>query len=511
MSAIGDYVHYNASRYMKYGTSKNEDGQKVSSSTWHKITRSIRKKVIRTNYNSREIKEIEEKYNYFRRLVTEGSESEYKEIREKIKEKMLENFSSQLDTDKTIFSFERGDVYNLDKQAVQKDVQNLQQTPTSIRKNLSGKQITYLDTVLKRFKIAYQNLQEIRAVDEKKRVRQLLDEALIEFRAVAQVENQLLKELKLSGIHTSKDIALASTAKEALNKINIAFGLSESQNLGKVLGTFEEYIGHAIVLAIKGVTLNSLNNWEKEFNTSVSNGGSKHTWGSTGADKIIDIDQDILAQLKSSFIIKDKNGKYSFNTKYHSEQKMDVSLTYDGVGGTDPKKLSIKNYNLFSTSPIHIVTASPLSTFLFNIGDIDVTNHFLNIFASHKNPSSSFRECRKIADNAFALQLLWAGLSGKGAGKTSGFADIFVVNNNKSNKNEVKMWDIGALINNIIKKGDLQKDLITKPEISKIVLDNRRATAETNEKAVQKRLAILIVKAHEEKIEASIAKRVLQY
>ena len=60
---------------------------------------------------------------------------------------------------------------------------------------------------------------------------------------------------------------------------------------------------------------------------------------------LIDIDQDILAQLKSSFIIKDKNGKYSFNTRYHSEQKMDVSLTYDGVGGTDPKKLSIKNYN----------------------------------------------------------------------------------------------------------------------------------------------------------------------
>ena len=190
---------------------------------------------------------------------------------------------------------------------------------------------------------------------------------------------------------------------------------------------------------------------------------------------------------------------------------MDVSFTYDPKNNKTAA-LSIKNYNLYSSHPIHIVTSSPLSTFLFNIGKVDVINHFLNIFASHKNPTSDFKACRKIADDAFALQLLWAGLSGQGVGKTEGFADIFVVNNNKDPNNGVKMWDIGSLIDSIVKKGNLQTDLIATPPISSIILDNIYSTTEkSREKNIQRRLAKLILSAHAQKIEASINKRVLQY
>ena len=82
---------------------------------------------------------------------------------------------------------------------------------------------------------------------------------------------------------------------------------------------------------------------------------------------------------------------------------------------------------------------------MFNIGDVDITNHFLNILATHPRYPSAFQKSRQIAQEALGYYLLWAALTGRGVGKTEGFADVFVVNNNKD-KNGVRVFDINSLI-----------------------------------------------------------------
>ena len=43
MSKIGEYVHYNASRYMKYGTTKKTNGKNVSIGLWQNIKKDMYK------------------------------------------------------------------------------------------------------------------------------------------------------------------------------------------------------------------------------------------------------------------------------------------------------------------------------------------------------------------------------------------------------------------------------------------------------------------------------------
>jgi hypothetical protein len=260
-------------------------------------------------------------------------------------------------------------------------------------------------------------------VDSQEKITQLLDEVYETFKTLVFSKDKIMKELNLTnlpGVKKDKDLLLVNNAKDVIYLIDVIMGAIGSDNLSKALGEFEEYIGHAVNLGIKAEATNAIVDWEKDLLKAVQNGGSNVTIGKTASGDFVKINQDILKELskESSFIVQDDSGKYTFKTDYQSEQKMDVSFNYDPKNSNKTAALSIKNYNLYSSHPIHIVTSSPLSTFLFNIGDINVTNHFLNIFASHKNPPSSFKTCRDIANDAFALQLLWAGLSGRGVGKT---------------------------------------------------------------------------------------------
>ena len=189
---------------------------------------------------------------------------------------------------------------------------------------------------------------------------------------------------------------------------------------------------------------------------------------------------------------------------------MDLLFTYDSVN--DKKAaLSIKNYNLFSGHSVSLVGASPLSTFLFNMGNTDWTNHFLNIFTIHPTITSDFRQCRNIANEAFGYYLLWAAMTGQGVGKKEGFADILVVNNNAT-KDEVKMWDMGSLIKKIIDKSNIKNDLITDPFISAIEIENAwEDGGKKRGQQIQMRLTKVLLKTHAIKISAGIHPRVLQY
>lgn len=517
MSKIGEYVHYNASRYMRYGTTKKTDGKNVDIGLWQNIKKKMYKKAVEKVYSENTVQEIEDKYNAFRKMITTTNSQELTKVREKITSLMMDKFKD-INKD-TILDFEKGDIYNsLDETSVNKAIKNIKEVKGKFKTDKTGQtSVKYVtENVLKQFTDAYNNLQSISNVSKREEIKKYLEKTESAFLEAVKIENEQLKQEKLIGVHTSETAVTLQTYKNAIDTIRTLIGLNDNRKLSAAKGTFEEYIGAAAALAAEGRAAGVLHEDLEKYilnnlDAKIASGGSLKTKGSIQSDMAA-ISQIVAKELKdSSFIIKDETGKYSYNLTYESEQKMDVSFMYDPIYGKTAA-MSIKNYNLYSKYPISLVTNSPLSTFLYNMGDVNITNHFLNIFAAHNDiVPSTFSSCKKIAEISLSYYLLWAAMSGKGVGKTQGTADIFVVKNNKV-KDGVKMWDIGLLVDKIIQKNNLETDLIIEPRLSLLQLSNNYEKGGTSiGDNVQRRISRLLISCHEQKMKVSISPKTLQY
>ena len=80
----------------------------------------------------------------------------------------------------------------------------------------------------------------------------------------------------------------------------------------------------------------------------------------------------------------------------------------------------------------------------------NIHNHFLNIFAQ---PPGAFSGMRKDAEDAMLLSLLYSGLTGRGLGKISGFADILAVEDKNANLlphvPRVRFFNITSILDDI--------------------------------------------------------------
>ena len=499
-SAIGWYVHYNAKNYIDYGTHPKKDGKKLSmdlTSYWSQIQDNIKTKIITRNFHATEISLIESKLNAYRKMITLNDSKEMKKVRDKIIELMQSQFTQI--NDSTKLDFARGDIFNLSLSAVNKNIQDLSATKSEIKKKFSGKQVTYLNTVTKEFIKAFEYIQTINSVDEQKDILRKINRIDQAFQNIIIAQDQYLREQHLKGIHVSKTLVTKEKADQAIRLIRQAIGLQDTESLSKAKGTFEEYIETAAALAAKGYSADAIVKYLDS--TYKAKGGAHHTRGTIASSDLVEIGQKAASALKNNDLIyQNSQGKYQYKTTYHSEQKMDVSFEYAFNEQLKTIGLNIKNYNLYTSKSLALVTKSPLSTFLFNIGDVDITNHFLNILATHPQYPSAFKKSREIAQKALGYYLLWAALTGRGVGKDEGFADVFVVNNNKD-KNGVRVFDINLLIQNVMEKSP--QSLILEP--SEFKLKNTFVKGNNIGASIQSRLTNLIASTHAQKISVSLA------
>ena len=497
---IGYYVHYNASRYIKYGTTKDTKGKEVGLRQWNEIKHYLQSKIIAIR-TDKQIKTLENKYNAYRALIT--TNQSFKSVRDKIIKLILSDQKNN-NSSNLAFNFTTGNVFdlNLTSQAISQNSQTVSKLKSKQKKTESPA-VSYANSVLTRFNQAYNQLQTISSVSSLSTIKKALQNAEQNFLKLAEAGDREIKELKLTGVHVSKGaLVYREQANEAIKTINTILGITNSGHLVQIKGQFEEYIAAAASLLAQGYAANEIVN--KLENEIKKYGGGNKTMPT--------INSDMLAISKTASAELAKNKDYTFqDAKGNSykwklsptEQKMDAYFIYDPINNKGAA-LSIKNYNLSSSHPIHLVTKSPLSSFLFNIGRVDYINHYLNILANHKNEPSTFKLFRGVAEEGMGYYILYAAMSGRGVGKTQGMADVFVVNDN-SKANGVKMYDIGGLVNNIISKGKFKNQVTITPALSDIKLVNNFVKNGKNVgDNIQRRLTYLLASVRAQKISASL-------
>lgn len=506
MSKIGDYVHYHAKNYLIHGITENSN-QAIDVGFWMQVKDKMKQKVITQKYSTTDIQKIQDQYNKYRRLVTIDSNME--SVRNKILELLLEKTSANKDN--ITIDWERGSIQggNSNKQ-INDSIEKLQKIRNQKEVVPDVAHVRLSKTVQKFIDFYKNKLSSIKDIDRATHIAKVLDEADATLKDMVNAQRDYIKEKReaIPGISMNEDVLAKETADQIIKLVQQAFAIESVGAISNLIGNFEEYIAVAADLAAQGLAEDAI---VEKIKAGFAQGGSKSVSGKiTG--QLIDLDQnvakEIVKELNSSFIKKDDNGTYSFKTTYNSKSKLDAAFTANLNGKIKKTKLSIKSYNLNSSHPISLVKGSPLSTFLFNMGDVNLTNHFLNIFAAHPdtNSFSIFKTCRDYAEASLAYYLLWAAMSGKGTGRgDDAIADIFVVNDNKS-KTDVKMWDIGSLVQTIVDKSELNNSLIISPALNMISLNNSYRKGE----AIQKRLSRLIINTHAIKIKVAISASTLR-
>lgn len=205
-----------------------------------------------------------------------------------------------------------------------------------------------------------------------------------------------------------------------------------------------------------------------------------------------------------------KDGKFSYNSS--SYQKADVTLEMDFESNDDIRKgnmvgLSLKSSSL--KSDIHIVSSSPLMSFIFGwLQEVDKINHLINTLAIHEDDSQvNLESSRKSLRNALALSIIYSGLTGQNVGKTSGFAEYLVIVKRVNNRDNMYVINMSKFIrslnqealNSFITLSDGQT--IDNLLFSQHSVDMNEGPSEIS---AAKRIASLIARMHQIKVSASI-------
>ena len=507
MSVIGEYVHYHASTYVKHGVTRKDESP-VNIGTWNQIKNNLLSK-IKTIHGDKKIINMEKRFNKFYLALTNINNADYEEARKNVISYIMKNSKDKAKiNENTVFNFATGNVYNL--QTAKTEISKVSNKVKQI-KHKTDKSVSYASTVLKRITAARDQLSGILNSQKKQDILDQLENIEKELKEIDEISQAQLKILAANGVNINEKIISKKTADEYINKINIALGLADGVNLNNAKGEFVEALAAVVNLAAKGQAYGALGNLNDEIS---SKGGSKHTKTKVIND-FVEIDKSIRDSISGfNEAFNSYEGGYSLKIT-SSQQKMDAEFTYN----KQSIPLSIKNYNLSSGKPIHLLKGMPLSSVLFSLEDKNITNHFLNIFSVKTSGGSKkhsygvdISNMKQMAIEALSIWLLYVAASGRESGKIGGFAEVLLINDN-SKKGGIKMYDIGSLTNrvaqnykNLGSSVDIEPDLTSMYFENKYLIDNNLS----QENLIAKRLGTLLASVHKKKISVAIKPSLLK-
>lgn len=517
MSVIGEYVHLKAANYMRYGITRKKEQSPTSQLAAFKTK--LQTQAMIATLNKEQIQKLQDDYNSQTAILANALNNEEIEVIQKL---ILQSLDAKFGTNipeeikRTMqFNFANGSIGVVE--SVDGSVEKLKQV-----RQLDTTRYTFVDTVTKRITDLQTQIDRISDATTKENLQSLLNNAQSSLESAITSANGLTaKDQKIFGAalqgHNASDLIIPNDdAKRVVSELRTIVALLQIPNLSNWLGEFEELIARYVSLKIQNVATNDIIQiFQKEIASlgSIQSAGSNNVKVEFSMGDLINLNQSSLQELKKGEFkttLINKHNKLEIGLTSSATSKADAYFnieTYGLVGA------SIKNINMSSARNISLVSGTPLLPFLMGLNNSSMATHYLNILAEHTDDNiSGLSSAKSIAAEGLTYGFLYFALSGRGGGRTGGFADIFILNDS-SNKsgNSARIFDIGTLISGITKLRKLNSVEINGDDAliywQSVKLLNNFVEDRGNQGAsIQSRLSKLIAAAHKEKLSLSLSK-----
>lgn len=491
MSAIGDYIHLTAAGYENHGTySFNTTKTNFKSAT--QVLNRVHDQVSTAAKNKprQNLTGLAEAISSLM-VPPDNSSSEQKKALDDLWNALMKNFREEFNYAPLDIIRKTGNVLmgkfidikelkGIDKKASFTYLNNILQKVATIerQKELIKNEMdkNELENILKMI-----NKELIGIIDEGQK-------ALVSTEYdLTDAQERILKAAKMNAISqtASSGRQLKGKEREKIVELinNISAQTAMCANLQK--GTlFEEMIALApIAAAYQGVT-----NLKEYINTTVVGSSGRTSVQFNPSKFITGVD---FAKVLGKKYRRDINNNLYIATG-STQDKVDVQIEWKG----QPVKISAKNVNLKGGGQIHILSGASLLVLLSQM-DTDFVNHYLNIVANHKDGSIE-SELVTLAHNSFKPTLLYQALAGYKTNAKTGYAEVFIVNDN-SNIDNVKVFSIADLIMDAVDNMNEYVSITSdKQDLSNIHFAN------TEKSHYSERITQLLADVHTYKIDVAI-------
>lgn len=439
MSALGDYIHYEAENYLQYGTSKRENYENLSLS--FQAYKKKRMKSIQPKINSQTIKILEERLKKQSDLFTSPDKGKTQSKRDNLKEEFFRALSS-ISTAEVMEQFQN---------RTQWKSQYLNKYPTLDKQTIEEKR-----QLLRNFQDKVKKILQEGSLGSAK------EEDLMELQ---QIYEKFTKK-KNSGEITE---SLLGQMQEELDQYRYYTWISN------LAGAFGEMFVSACQDTAEDVSINTIEKVMK---------GIKGNDTSSGQFKIKEIEESAREQIKTYFKDYDMGDHFELNK---TQDKVDVNITVNN----EDVFASVKNYGSNRSVTLQ-KNLSLFYTLLYLNREGNFANHWLNLHAEHKDGKRISSNSKTEIDDIMAFEIRYEGLVSGNPLKESQHSNVFVFMNYKTGEVFVKStYDI---LNDI----DIEKLIPIRPNPASITIHNKWSP-----NGADNRIANLLIKMHQTNVHVS--------
>lgn len=474
MSAIGDYIHFHASNYEKYGTNLKDTSFNTIAYSSQKAEMLKKAKSLKSKLTKKEKEEFAEMIGSFMVKPEEASgrvaqaqaaleKDLFKQFQDEMNKGMLDYETMSLKGVSTSGKLGKVSAHRTEKGQLYLDLRE-------VTNKINKLEELYLDEMRKN----PQSITELRKLKQN-------------YKALV---GETTKKLKKYNFKTNpKELSLIGSYKEIGD---IRDGLN---NL------IQQYAAYPDIVGVEGVAFEdaiALSVWaaDETAEQSASEFLSQAVQGTNITTSIEQYNPKYFSQKVTQL------GEDTFlYSTYNQRAKVDVALTWKG----QDLKISAKNVSFNKEYVwVDVVSGTP---FMYMAQDMDATfvNHFLNVHAANVTTKEKVATSQRLKnsqlDDTMKLYLFYKGLSGDTYNRSSGDKVNLIIINDKTSPHGIRIADI----EDIIKQAENQLNKV-KMQVGGDNIRNLRIKnewVEGNSFKYKQRISNILTEAHQLKVEAA--------
>lgn len=543
-SALGEYVHLTASKYVKHGTYRSSEGKSnYKSNVFSSLQKQIKKEIAALEIfkDSEALKKAQDAYNKNRQRAYEtikkwfeNSQKGDQAFAKRFAEALLKAANiTNLDADilTAILTFDEDESKNATARGVA-FVQSALNSPTNDVKKITpfkGEEYTRFSTIEERYNLVQSKVEKlfgVKDVDNNAVIKEIQDRL--------KSIKKLIDEIRTIGNTTEKiNAGLPFSVKSYAEGDSVHPHIRVRKSAIEVSLALSGFIFNSLQAIINSVTFTSvLKNVQAGFSEIMAGLSGELEKGLSEKNIFNYIDQTVMGTKKAKVIgpiqqmASDLSKKYDLKNDFFGIQatsnlasgKVDAVFTIDNIEAY----ASVKNYNLgqevyyskgkATIAAVSLVSGTPLTSLLFTADNFQkkIGTHFLNILSEKEDGGAQLATMRKAGIDTLGIFLIYMGLtggSGKLAFRDQQAANLLVIEDKATKK--AYFFNLSSILSLALQDlANAEKHFLLTAagqDLSHLMLKNKRVQEHSSQSEnIKMRLKNVLTEAHQIKLSAKL-------